>query len=72
MYMHPLWLALMLLITCVPKQTGWDAEGEIKGMGLLKARAWDMLTTQMTTHDTPFNTSTKTTPINVVEQLTVC
>lgn len=60
----------MILITNVLKQTGWNREGEIKEMAFLRQGPGDMLTTQMTTHISPFNTP-KTTLINVGEQLTV-
>ena len=39
MYMHPPSWPLMILIANVPKQTGWNRDGEIKEMALLKARA---------------------------------
>lgn len=61
----------MLLITNVPKQTGWNREGEIKGTAFPKQGPGDMLTTQMTTHTSPFN-APKTTLISVSEQLSMC
>ena len=68
MYMYPPSRPLMILIANVPKQTGWNREGDIKEMDFLKQGPGDMLTTQMTTHIRPFSVP-KTTLISVGEQL---